>query len=87
MSKPLRKGKVIFYDDHADEQPHKPSCVTWHIYHRNGGPWHPADRGGWFALLVTDQCAAFTKGPFLTERKAERVAREWAESCDCRFLP
>ena len=84
--KPLRKGRIEFHDDAPVEQPREPGCTTFHIYYQrpfeNGG-----ERGGWWAVRVDSDHQSFVRGPFDTERKAVSVARQWAERCNCRFVP
>jgi hypothetical protein len=85
-SKPLRKGRIEFYEDAPAEQPRGPGCRILHIYYQrpfeNGG-----EVGGWWAVRLDSDHQSFVRGPFDTEHKAVSVAQEWAEQCGCRFIP
>jgi hypothetical protein len=82
----MKRGRIVFYDDVAGKQPPHPTCVTYHIFHRSENAI--LEPSGWWAVLAHDEVRKTTvRGPFATERRAERVARELAACRDCKFLP
>jgi hypothetical protein len=80
----LRKGRIVFYNDYASKRPNTPPCVTYSIYSLKQHETDWRERGGWWSVRVSD-FDVVVKGPFASEAKSIRVAKQMGACHGCVF--